>query len=189
MFFENWFGVFRILLVAIIAYLAMILFLRISGKRTLSKWNAFDSIATIATGSILATVIVSKDVVLLEGVFAFGLVIALQFAATWLILRYSSVDKLMKAVPTLLMLRGEFLQDAMRTERVTEEEVKAALRSAGLSSLDDAHAVVLETDGSFSVVKEPVEGSRSTLQGIPGFLAHPVKDQLSALTDASSDGG
>ena len=60
MFFENWYGLERILIVGFLAYVALIICLRISGKRTLAKWNAFDFVVTIALGSILATHLLSK---------------------------------------------------------------------------------------------------------------------------------
>ena len=168
MFFEGWFGLIRVVVVGVLAYVALIVWLRLSGKRTLSKWNAFDYVATIAIGSILATVIVSKDVALAEGVLAFGSVIALQFAATWLLVRSARLRKLVKSDPTLLMRKGKFLHSAMKAQRVPRSEVLAALRSAGLASLDDAEAVVLETDGSFSVVKRSESGSVDTLEDVEG---------------------
>jgi len=62
MFFDNWVELIRILTIGVSAYAALIFLLLASGKRTLSKWNAFDFIVTIALGSTLATVIMSKDV-------------------------------------------------------------------------------------------------------------------------------
>lgn len=170
MFYDDWFGLIRILLVGVMAYAALIVCLRISGKRALSKWNAFDFVGTIAMGSLLATVIVSKEVPLIEGVLAFGLVIALQFAVTWAAVRFGSVRSLVKSRPTLLLFNGEFREKAMKEQRVTESEVFAALRSVGLASTLDAHAVVLETDGSFSVVKvSDNDIPTSTLNDVQGY--------------------
>lgn len=90
------------------------LWLRISGKRTLSKWNAFDFVVTIALGSTLATVLLSKQVALAEGVLAFALLIALQFAITSLSVRSSVVRRLIKAEPTFLLAQGQFLHRAMK---------------------------------------------------------------------------
>ena len=72
MFFHSWFDLLRVAVVGTLAYSALIVWLRISGKRSLSKWNAFDFIVTIALGSTLATAFLSKDVALAEGVFAFA---------------------------------------------------------------------------------------------------------------------
>lgn len=62
----------------VLAYVALVVLLRVSGKRTLSKMNAFDLVVTVALGSTLATVLMAKDVALAEGVFAFALLIGLQ---------------------------------------------------------------------------------------------------------------
>ena len=82
MFINDWFGLVRVFIVGLLAYIAVILWLRVAGKRTLSKWNAFDFIVTIALGSTLASVIISRDVPLMEGVSALGLLVGLQFVIT-----------------------------------------------------------------------------------------------------------
>ena len=166
MFFDSWFGIVRILIVGVLAYVALIIFLRVSGKRTLSKWNAFDFVVTIALGSTLASVIISKDVVLIEGVIAFALLIGLQFVITRLSVRFDSIKNVVKAEPTLLFDKGEFLNEAMRRQRVTESEIRAAIRSNGLAAIEDAEAVVLETDGTFSVVKNSADDSRTALKDV-----------------------
>ncbi len=169
MFFESWFGLIRVIVSAVFAYLALILWLRISGKRTLSKWNAFDFVVTIALGSVLATVLLSKDVALAEGVLAFLVLIALQFFITWLSVRYSMVERLIKAEPTLLLSEGRFFHEALQSQRVTESEIRAAVRGAGIASLEDVYAVVLETDGSFSVVRQGE--NRSAMADIPKYAS------------------
>ncbi len=70
-FFQNWQSISRTLISTALAYIAMIIMLRISGKRTLAKMNAFDFIVTIALGSSLATVALSKDVALADGASVF----------------------------------------------------------------------------------------------------------------------
>lgn len=58
--------------------------------------------------------------------------------------------------------------DGDRQARVTEDEIRAAIRSAGIDALDQVHEVVLETDGSFSVVRPGVGGNGSSLVGVDG---------------------
>ncbi|SDC32666.1 DUF421 domain-containing protein [Belnapia rosea] len=153
MFFDNWMGLLRVVIIGTLAYTALVLLLRVTGKRTLSKMNAFDLVVTVALGSTLATVLLSKDVALAEGVVAFTLLVLLQYAITWLSVRSDRVRSLVKAEPCLLLRDGQFLREAMRRERVTEDEVQAAARAQGIASLDDAAAAVLETDGSLSVIR------------------------------------
>ncbi len=96
--FKDWAGLGRTLFVGALAYVALVALLRISGKRTLSKMNAFDFVVTVALGSTLATIMLSKDVALAEGVAAFATLIGLQFAISWLSVRSSTVSDLVNPV-------------------------------------------------------------------------------------------
>ncbi len=154
MFFQSWAGLGRTALAALQAYAALVVMLRVSGKRTLSKMNAFDLIVTVALGSTLATVILSKDIALAEGLTAFATLIALQFVITWLSVRSPKIAQFVKAEPTLLLHQGEFLRAAMKRERVVETEMRAAIRSQGVAAVEQVYAVVLETDGSFTVIPQ-----------------------------------
>lgn len=152
-FFDNKESLLRTLTVTVIAYISLIFLLRVSGKRTLSKMNAFDFVVTIALGSTLATVLLNKSVALADGVLALALLIFLQYLITFLSVRSPFLSELVKATPTLLVYRGEMLHAVMKKERVGEEEIHAVIREKGMSSIKDADAVVLETDGSLTVVK------------------------------------
>ncbi len=168
MLFHSWADLGRVAVVGGLAYPALVLLLRVSGKRTLTKLNAFDFVVTVALGSTLATVLLSKDVSLAEGLAALGLLIALQFFITWQSVRSPRFQRLIKAEPTLLLHRGEFLDQALRAERITREEVLAAMRASGVASVAAVAAVVLETDGSISTI--PDTGGANTARDL-GTLA------------------
>lgn len=169
MFFEGWYAVLQVFVTSLVAYTIFIVLLRVSGKRTLSKWNAFDFIVTIALGSILASVILSKDVVIIEGVLASGLLIGFQFIITWLSVRVDWIKDLIKAKPTLLYNKDKYLFDKMKNQRVTKGEILAAIRASSIGSLEKVEAVVLETDGSFSVIEKSENGdSNSALEDVKG---------------------
>ncbi len=113
MFFNSWTSLLRTVIVGILAYVGLVFALRVSGKRTLSKMNAFDLVVTVALGSTLATILLSKDVALAEGLLAFLVLICLQYAVAWLSVRSRKFQQLVKARPTLLFYEGQFLQDAL----------------------------------------------------------------------------
>ena len=166
MFFDGWPSLLRVLLVGISAYTALVLLLRLSGKRTLSKMNVFDLVVTVALGSTLASVITSKGVALAEGVLAFVMLISLQYVVAWLSVRSRTISKIVKADPRLLFYDGEYLQKNMKDERVTEVEVLAAIRASGKVDLNEVGAVVLETDGSFTVMQGSSLTGRSALANV-----------------------
>ena len=170
MFFDSWAGLARVVVAGTLAYAALVLFLRVSGKRTLTKLNAFDFVITVALGSTLATVLLSESVALAEGVLALALLIALQYAVAWLSVRSERFQSIVKAEPTLLLRRGRFLDGAMRAQRITREEVLAALRGSGVSEFGSLAAVVLETDGSISVISDSDQPEdASTLATVDAF--------------------
>ncbi len=165
MFFNGWEGVTRAVVMAIFAYVSLIVILRLSGKRTLAKMNAFDLVVTVALGSTLATVILSGDIALAEGVAAMSMLVLLQFVVTWWSVRSARVRRLVRSEPTLLLYRGMFLRDAMKAQRVTETEVRQAARSQGNADLGES-AVVLETDGRFSVLPAQVQAGEPALRDV-----------------------
>ncbi len=154
MFFDDWQSLVRIVVVGTCAYLALIVVLRASGKRTLAKLNAFDFVVTISLGSTLATVLLSSSVTVAEGVTALALLAGLQYAVAWASVRSRRVERLVKSEPALVYREG-LLPDAMRRERVTVDELRQAARAQGHAGLDDVAAIVLENDGTLSVLMGP----------------------------------
>ncbi|MBW0092680.1 DUF421 domain-containing protein [Pseudonocardia sp. KRD-184] len=151
MWFDSWSDLGRIATVGPLAYVALVAVLRISGARTLSKLNAFDLVVTVALGSTLATVLLSADVSLAEGVLGLALLVLLQYVVSRASRRWSVIERVVKSDPVLLYRRG-FLDGPMRRARVTRSEVLQAARGSGRGSLDEVEAVVLETDGTLSVL-------------------------------------
>ena len=170
MWFDSLSDLVRVVVMGVCAYAGLVLMLRVSGKRTLAKMNAFDFVVTVAFGSTLATTLLSKDVSLTEALLAFAVLIGLQYAVAWLSLRVKFVEQIVKSEPRLLAYGGRLLHDALRDERVSEEEVHAAVRSAGFPGVEAVDAVVFETNGQLSVIKK-AEGydTRTSLTGVSGF--------------------
>ncbi|HVM00897.1 MAG TPA: YetF domain-containing protein [Egibacteraceae bacterium] len=170
MVFQDWPALARTLVVAPLAYLILLLVVRVSGKRALAKLNAFDLVVTVALGSVLASVAVSPNVSLASGAAAFGLLAGLQYAIAFLSVRMGAFQRLVKARPTLLVREGRLLDAALGHQRVTRAEVLQVLRQKGVASIDDVAAVVLETDGTLSVITQtPADGRRSTLTDVSGW--------------------
>ncbi|WP_243418067.1 DUF421 domain-containing protein [Actinomycetospora cinnamomea] len=158
----------RVLLVGTAAYAFLVVLLRVSGKRTLAKLNAFDLVVTVALGSTLATILLSTDVAWAEGAVALALLVGLQFVVAWATTRWPSSRSAVTAAPTLLLHRGEVLDDALRAHRVSRGELRQAVRASGSGDLSQVGAVVLESDGTLSVVTASSLGDASALADVPG---------------------
>lgn len=153
MFFQGWSGIVRTIIVGTLAYAFLVISLRVSGKRTLAKLNAFDLVITVALGSTLATILLSESVALAEGMTGLVLLIVLQYGVTFISIRSRSFARVVRSEPTLLLRNGSMLSDAMRRARVTEAELETVIRTSGQRGFENIEAVILESDGSFSIIE------------------------------------
>ena len=151
MFFQNWQGIARTLVVGALAYVTLVVFLRISGKRTLAKLNAFDLVVTVALGSTLSAILLQESIALAEGATALALLIGLQYLVTFTSVRSDGFAKLVRSEPTLLVRDGAMCEAAMRRQRITEAEALSAVRSAGGRTIAEVESLILESDGTLSV--------------------------------------
>lgn len=149
---SSWQRLLEIGLNAVLFYVFIVAMVRLVGKRTTSELNNFDWIINVAVGSLAASGIMLKDVATLDAIVAIGGLAACQYLTTLWVRNTQVGSDVVKAQPTLLTHKGEYLWDAMDKVRVSEEEVRAALRKAGAITNTDANWVILETNGELSVI-------------------------------------
>lgn len=168
MWFDSWNDILRIILVGAAAYVALIAVLRLTGKRTLSQLNAFDFIVTVALGSTVATILLSSEVSWSEGVVALGLLAGLQLFAAWIAARWPRARVVITSEPVVVLAHGRIRHQALRRNRLTEAELRQAVRMQGTGDLSKVTAVVLETNGKFSIITSNKYGNGSALGDIHG---------------------
>lgn len=165
-FFESWTKVLHVALLTVISFITLFLFIRISGKRTLAKFNAFDFVVTVTLGSVLAYMMLAQ-VNLTEGTVVLFLIIALQLLFVKLSRRSEKMENVLNSSPKLLFYQGVYLKDHMEQESVTRQEILASIRQKGIENIDDVLAVVIEANGDLSVInKSPKNVTNSSLSGI-----------------------
>jgi uncharacterized membrane protein YcaP (DUF421 family) len=150
------------------SYAVLLVVLRSSGKRTLAKLNAFDLVVTVALGSILATSLLSTEVALAEAAAAIAVLVAAQYVVAWGSVRSDPFRRAVRSKPAVLVSDGRLRAEALRQNRVSEGEVRQAVRSAGRGGFDTLAAVVLESDGSLSVIGRDHVGSGDALSDVGG---------------------
>lgn len=167
MIFDGWDGVVRSAVLAAAGYIALLVMLRLSRKRTLAQMNAYDFLYVVIAGEMLAISVLDHEVSLAEGLAAIAVLMFIQVLISWLTARSAKAERFVNGEPSLLLLRGSFLSEAMKKQRVTEEDVLSAVREAGVADLEHVEAVVLETNGAFSVIHIGKPAQHSTLQDVP----------------------
>lgn len=152
-FFDGWASLGRTALAGMASYVVLVVVLRVSGKRTLAKMNAFDFVVTIAIGSLLASLFTSRDLPLANGFLALALLVALQYVVAVAARRSHRFERLVTSAPRAVFRDNGFDEEAMRQERLTRDQVLATIRKEGFLDLEEVSMVVLETDGSLSVLR------------------------------------
>lgn len=163
MFTLNWGDLGRIIVIGILAYIALIVMLRIAGKRTLTQLNAFDLVITVSIGSVFGTVLLDNAISIFDGMAAFFVLIALQWIFSKTTTETNKISHVIKGEASILYFRGQYFQDVMEAERIEKEEIIQAVRMQGKESLDEVEAVILESNGQFSVLSKSSEDGSSTI--------------------------
>lgn len=161
LFFKDFKSLYHIAICSVISYLALFIFIRISGKRTLAKLNAFDFVVAVTLGSTLSSMMLMK-VTVTEGCMALLVIIALQYLLAFLAKESKMMETAINSNPTLLFYNGKFIEQNMKKELITEEEILAEIRRFRIERIEDVRAVVMELNGEFTVIKKSDKGSSFT---------------------------
>lgn len=167
MWFHSWPDIIRVLAVGVAAYVTLVLVLRVSGNRTLAKLNAFDFVVTVALGSTLATILLNSSVSWAEGAAGLVTLALLQFVVALCASHVPVVRSLITSRPILIVRGRTPLPEAMGRQRAGIAEVRQAVRKSGYGDLSGIGAVVLETDGTPSVVPAGEVGAGWALEDVP----------------------
>ncbi len=129
---------------------------RIAGRRTLAQLSAFDTIITIAMGSLLASTSVTRDASYTQGLAVLLTLLVLQLVVAWGRRRFSVLRRLIEFEPQLVVRDGEVHLDRNPLGvQLTRGELESALRQHGVFDLANARIVVLEPTGKMSVAADP----------------------------------
>ncbi len=166
---SSWTAIVVALVSMIAIYVSVIAATRIAGPRSLAQMSAFDFVATVAIGSITASVGLGT-VPVVEGLVALATLFTLQYLIG-LARRSRSFGGLVDNAPLLLVRDGEVLEDHLRLARLTHADLRQHLRQADVTDVRAVRAVVLETTGGVSVLQG--EGDITPLlQGVRGADGH-----------------
>lgn len=173
LFFDNIDKLGRIVLTTVMVYVLIVLTTKVSGKRSTSQLNNFDWIVTVMIGSLGASTILLKEIPLIEGFSSILVLYLLQFLVT----KYASISPQFSSVilsePRIVFYQGQYLPDAMRAERLTRQELECAMRSEGISSLNEIEAIVFESDAKLTVITKDNNNQNTDT----------ISETLSPLTD------
>ncbi|HEX8110861.1 MAG TPA: YetF domain-containing protein [Kofleriaceae bacterium] len=167
MLFDSWHSMLHVATRAAIAYLVIVAGLRVIGEQALAKMSAYDLIVTITLGSVVAEIPFAQHIAVVDGIAIMITFVLLQEVIRWAQARSKAARRLVAEKPRLVVWEGHVLDDRVQKWRLTVDEIRAAVRRAGLAGISDVQAVVLENDGEWSVVRRRDCGAdRSAFEGL-----------------------
>ena len=155
---ENWFSidwqqVLGISLSALGFYIGLMLFTRLMGLRSFSKLSSHDFAMTVGIGSILASTVLSDTPSLLQGLFAVAVLFLIQGIISIIRRKIKPLKALIDNQAIILMAHGEYFEDNLKEANLSTSDVQEVLRKNGLKSKTEVFAVIMETTGDMSVIK------------------------------------
>ena len=168
-FFDSAHSLLWVVISCAVFYLFIIITTRVVGLRSFTTFSSFDFLITLSMGALLASTVVSREVALLEGFIAICTLFLLQMGVSLTRARWKWIRRVIDNKPTLLMENGQVLHDNLRAVRITEDELRAKLRGSNVYNYTQVKAVVLESSGDVSILRQPNQEllpELTTLEGV-----------------------
>jgi len=149
---ESWQAVIRVAITSIVFYFLLIFILKFLGNRSIGNFSVYDFVATLTIGSVVSSTLVFSEITFLNGLFAVVIFLLLQYFVSRLTSKWPRLNRLLNPSPKIVFFKGEFKEKHMKKARINRDEIYAAIRLQANTTSDQIYAVILETNGSLSVV-------------------------------------
>ncbi len=138
---------------ATVVYFFLWLVARGTGKRQLSEMTAFELILLVTLGDLVQQGVTQEDMSLTGAMLAVGTMTLWVVVFSYLEWWFPRTRPLVEGVPVVVVRDGEPVDEVLRLERVTFDELKEGARNQGISDLRAVRLGVLEPDGKFSFIQ------------------------------------
>jgi uncharacterized membrane protein YcaP (DUF421 family) len=143
-----------IVLRAIVLYAFIVLVMRIIGRRELSSMSPFDLILLIILGDAIQQGLTQDDYSVTGAIIAVSTIATLQVFTSYMSFRSQKARIVLEGQPIVLVDRGKLVDENLKRERMTPDEVAEEMRSQQIGSLDEVEWAILESNGSVSFIKK-----------------------------------
>ena len=154
-----------------VVYLALLLGLRLTGKRQVGQLTPFDFLLLLLLANAVQNAMTGPDTTLAGGLVAAATLFGANFVISWIVRHVSKSEHLIEGTPTILIRHGQILTPNLVREGITRDDLLRALREHGVETVEDVRSAVLEVDGSVSVLKDdevqPGIRPHHRIRGIP----------------------
>jgi uncharacterized membrane protein YcaP (DUF421 family) len=140
-------------------YLAVLLALRLFGKREVGQFTLIDLVLILLLANAVQPAMTGPDTSLTGGLVIIATLIVVNRAIALARAKLPFVRRLVESSPTPLARDGKWISGALEREELSADDVMMALREHGLTNVSEVKMAVLEGDGMISVV--PLDASKA----------------------------
>lgn len=157
-----------------IIYTFLLIGVRIGGKREMGQMTPFDLVLLLTISNAVQNAMVGDNNTVTGGIAAASTLLAWNFVMGIIALRSVRARHLLEGTPTVLVAGGKIVAAGMRKERITMDDLEAATREHGISSVEEVDLAVMEVDGTISIIKYEDGGEhRRTRRGFRQLQKKP----------------
>ncbi|RZA06322.1 MAG: DUF421 domain-containing protein [Proteobacteria bacterium] len=138
---------------AVIVYLAVLILLRVSGKRQLGQMGATEFVAVLLISNAVQNSMNGGDNSLGAGLLLATVLVILSAGISYLTYRSDLFSRIFEGSPTLLIHNGKIVRKGLSHEKLSEGELKTLLRKQGIHRIAEIKTAILEADGTLTVVR------------------------------------
>src|SRR5262245_6694089 len=149
---------------SLVVYSALIVILRVSGKRQVGQLAPFDLVLLLVISNAVQNSINGGDNSLVGGFISAISLVAANYTLGVLTYRSKRVARIIEGRPQVLIHNGHLYSEVMRKEKLTQHELDAALRAAGVACIEHVHFAILENNGQISVRAHAEAAPTQTVQ-------------------------
>ena len=165
----------------VVVYLFLIAVIRFLGKRQLGQMEPSEVVVTMLVADLASFPMEDPDIPLTAGIVPILAVLSMEILLSLLSVRSLKVRKLLCGKPVILMENGNFLQENMRKNRITIDELLSQLRQKDIMDPTTVRYAILETGGNLSVFPYPeYEPAAARDAGVP---VESLKAPITVVSD------
>jgi uncharacterized membrane protein YcaP (DUF421 family) len=131
----------------IIIYGFLIIALRLSGKRELAQLNPFDLVVLLTLSNTVQNAIIGNDNSVVGGVIGAATLLLVNYLVIRFLFTHERVDRFVEGDPDVLIDHGRVLEDHLKKELLTRQEIETAAHRQGFASLQEIDRAVIEPGG------------------------------------------
>ena len=136
-----------------VVYFALLVLVRLSGKRTVGEFTPFDLIVVVLLSEAVSGSLSGEDSSLPGGLIVAVVLISLNWTIGFMTARVPALNRAVEGSPVLVARDGEVFADVLRRQSISAQEFDSEMRSSGCGSRDEIALAVLEPSGHISFVK------------------------------------